>query len=434
MKIAFCVTCKGRANHLERTLPMNLLDNYDFGDAVVVVLDYNSRDHLGDYLYSRHRADMKRGRLAAYRFTEPTRFRMAHAKNLAHRLGMMEGANVLVNLDADNYTGRGFAQYLCRQFHDNERIFLWANMVKGKMDRGISGRIAVRPEAFVSVGGYDERFESWSCDDKDINLRLRMNDWEGREIEEQYLSAILHNDRVRFRDYPEVLKTADSGDFEPRPCQAIVNRGNFGTGVVYKNFEPEPIEVGPLPTRIFGIGMHKTGTTSLHHALTILGYDSAHWKSVHWAKKIWDEMIETGKSPTLEKSYAISDLPMCLLYKELDEAYPGSKFILTLRDEKSWIESVRKHWGINNPFRAQWSRDAFTNQIHRELYGQTEFDANLFISRYRRHNAEVREYFRARPRDLLVLDVDDGAGWYELCGFLRKPVPSMPYPRRNQSQ
>lgn len=433
MKIAFCVTCKGRAGHLERTLPMNLLANYESENVVIVVLDYNSRDHLGDYLHAHHRADMKRGRLSTYRFTEPTKFRMAHAKNLAHRLGMMEGANVLVNLDADNYTGPGFGQYLAKEFATDERIFLWANMVKGKMDRGISGRIAVRHDAFVAVGGYDEKFESWSCDDKDINLRLRMNDWEGREIEEQYLSAILHNDRVRFRDYPEVLKASDSQDFEPRPCAAIVNRGSFGMGVVYKNFEPEPIEVGPLPTRIFGIGMHKTGTTSLHHALTILGYDSAHWKSAHWAKKIWDEMIVSGKSETLEKNYALSDLPICLLYKELDAAYPGSKFILTMRDEKTWIESVRKHWGLTNPFRAQWQHDAFTNEVHRELYGQTEFDANLFLSRYRRHNQEVKEYFRSRRGDLLIMDVDDGSGWFELCGFLRKPVPSMPYPRRNVS-
>jgi hypothetical protein len=49
--------------------------------------------------------------------------------------------------------------------------------------------------------------------------------------------------------------------------------------------------------------------------------------------------------------------------------------------------------------------------------------------RYRRHNAEVLEHFKDRPNDLLVMDMSRGAGWYELCGFLRKPIPDGRYPR-----
>ena len=33
----------------------------------------------------------------------------------------------------------------------------------------------------------------------------------------------------------------------------------------------------PDRPRVFGIGLNKTGTTSLHKALTILGYESLHW-------------------------------------------------------------------------------------------------------------------------------------------------------------
>ena len=62
------------------------------------------------------------------------------------------------------------------------------------------------------------------------------------------------------------------------------------------------------------------------------------------------------------------------------------------------------------------------------LYGTSDFDAETFLSRYRRHNAEVLEYFRGRPADLLVMEMDNGAGWPQLCGFLAKAIPCTAYP------
>lgn len=57
----------------------------------------------------------------------------------------------------------------------------------------------------------------------------------------------------------------------------------------------------------FGIGLSKTGTISLFAALALLGYRAA------------------------EHDVA-TDLPLAAFYPQLDERYPGSKFILTLRD------------------------------------------------------------------------------------------------------
>ncbi|MGH3430877.1 MAG: sulfotransferase [Mycobacteriales bacterium] len=436
MKIAFCTTCKGRTPHLEQTLPQNLADNADYPDAVFVVVNYNSRDNLSSYLDGR-RALIESGRLVIYRFTEPTPFRMAHAKNLAHRLGIREGADVLVNLDADNFTGPGFARYVADQFKAGDRLFLWSRMVKdgaGKLPRGISGRIAVSSRGFLLAGGYDENFSTWSPDDKDFSARLTKLGYEPREIEPRHLRAVLHNDRLRFKDYPHVRASAGDEEEVPPSVPAVVNCGRIGLGVVYRNFGPDPIELGPLPTRIFGIGMHKTGTTSLHEALSILGYDSAHWKSARWAKAIWQEFKSGGKSSTAEKSYALSDLPIPLFYRELDAAYPGAKFILTIRDEVEWLQSVRNHWSDRNVFREQWDGDNFTHQLHNAVYGRKTFDAEVFLRRYKLHNAMVREHFKDRPGDLLVMDMSDGAGWWELCGFLRRPIPSRSYPRAHVSQ
>jgi hypothetical protein len=433
--IAFCTTCKGREQHLKQTLPRNLADNENFADCKFIVLDYGSTGELAIWLQREHRADIANGRLVYYRYPHPDRFYMAHAKNMAHRCGILEGDDILVNLDADNFTGKGFAAYIAQQFRETN-IFLWAKMVKdgpGRLSRGISGRIAVSVRQFLLTGGYDERFETWGPDDKDFNLRLGRFGFLGIEIQNRFLGSVLHTEKMRFREYPHARSGVTDQDFAD-VCESettVANFGIFGCGTVYRNFQPEPIELGPVPTRIFGIGMHKTGTTSLHAALQILGFDSAHWKDAHWAKDIWLEMNGFGKSRTVEGHYALSDLPITLLYEKLDLAYPGSKFILTVRDDARWLESVKNHWAPDlNHFRWRWDNDPFTHIIHKQLYGQKGFNAEIFLARYRRHNAEVKQYFRRRPSDLLVLDVDKGMGWRELCRFLDKPIPKVAYPRR----
>lgn len=441
-RIVFCTTCKGRESHLAETLPINLADNADYENCAFVVLDYGASPamktlcfSIASDLYASYLAD---SRLVFYSYPGGDKFRMAHAKNMAHRCGLLEGADILVNLDADNFTGPGFASYVAEKFTSNDNTFLWANRNQPapiRYPKGCNGRIAVTSAAFLKTGGYNEaKYNQWGPDDKDFHYRLRRFGYDACEIPRQYLNVILHNDKMRFREYREAKRAAQYEGFQSVDESATVaNWGQFGMGQIHRNFDfSKSIELGPVPTRIFGIGMHKTGTTSLHAALKLLGYDSGHWKSVAWAKRIWDEMRSSGRSRTLERHYALSDLPIPLLFRELDKAYPGSKFILTLRNEKDWIRSVKNHWTSLNQWRDTWNKEGgFPEQIHEELYGQSGFNAEIFIQRFRRHNAEVLDYFRGRPGDLLIMDMDKGAGWAELCGFLRVSVPEVEYPKSN---
>jgi hypothetical protein len=429
--IAFCTTCKGRTQHLAQTLLRNMQDN-PYPYVKFVVLDYNSQDNLLSYLKQCFSLSIECEILSVYSYPKPTTFHMAHAKNMAHRLGILEGADILVNMDADNYTGPGFGEYIRNSFLHHPDSFLWGKMVKdaaNRLPRGISGRIAVTRHAFLNAGGYDEKFDCHGPDDKDFNARLLRLGYEGIEIASQYLRAILHNDRMRFKEYPHAANAGEE-QFQIDRDTTVVNYGDIGTGTVYKNFDySRPITLAPVPTRIFGIGMHKTATTSLHNALSILGFDSAHWRSAHWAKAIWKQMRDCGRSRTLERHYALCDLPIPLFYRELDEAYPGSKFILTVRSEHKWLRSVANHWDPNsNPYRGGWNHDPFTHKVHRELYGQKWFDADIFLERYRRHNAEVLEYFRERPDALCVINMDTDDVWAKLCPFLDRPIPDQPYP------
>ena len=365
---------------------------------------------------------------------------MSHAKNLAPRAAIMEGAEILVTLDADNYTGPGFARFIADQFRE-PGIFMcpdfWhiRNLPHGptRPQRGFYGRLAIRSQDFVKLGGYDEIYSVWGSEDADMIGRLLRLGYEKRFIGTQYLNTIPHNAAVRFREYPEAQKNEDPEHIKQvdRRTETVVNYGRFGLGTMYRNFDPTPIEFKPVATRIFGVGMQRTATTSLHRALQVMGVDSLHWGTGE-APRIWNEMKSLGKSVTLERYYAASDMPIPLLYRELDALYPGSKFILTVRDENKWADSVERLWSpAHNPKRWMWDEYPFSHRIHTALYGQRNFNRQIFLARYRRHNAEVRAYFKDRPEDLLVMDMDAGAGWQELCGFLKAPVPAIPYPREN---
>ena len=56
----------------------------------------------------------------------------------------------------------------------------------------------------------------------------------------------------------------------------------------------------------------------------------------------------------------------------------------------------------------------------------------LYVEVYRKHIADVKEYFKNRPDDLLVIDVTSGDGWEKLCNFLEKEIPRKAFPHVNK--
>ena len=174
--------------------------------------------------------------------------------------------------------------------------------------------------------------------------------------------------------------------------------------------------------KIIGIGLSRTGTTSLHAALVLLGYPAAH-ALVH---KSW---LEGDFGPDVLGEYdAVTDLPMSTYYPDLDRRYPGSKFILTLRDEEAWLTSMQSHFE-----RLASKRNPLLDTIHAITYGVFCFDRSRFARVSEAHIRNVRWYFRDRPGDLLEMNVSGTDGWVELCRFLHQPVPAFPFPHLSRS-
>lgn len=448
MRIACVTTCRGRLNHLRSTLPQNIKDAGK--QAFFVVLDYNDQEGLSEYIEQNHRDDIEAGRLIYFQNRDAPRFHMAHAKNQAHRCAMLEGADILITVDADNYNGAGFISfvadvfkrnpglsYMCPDFHslpppgqqhDTSNPF--------NLRRGYYGRMAIRAQDFLKVGGYNEVFDTWRGEDVDILARLKRLGLKRGAIHPIFLNSIPHSSAVRFREYPDAKRFENNSIFDEteKAHDTVSNYGNIGCGRVYRNFDSRPINLDALPTRIFGLGFQRTGTSSLHAAFERLGFDSGHWRSADWARQIWWDMNKWGRSYTLERDYALSDNPIPMLYEKLDKAYPGSKFILTVRDEDEWIRSAEKFWTYEgNSNRWTWDVDCFSHKMHGIVYGTSEFDEQIFRERYRRHNAEVMQYFRRRS-DFLRLDIKPGMSMAPLSRFLDLPEISEPFPHQNKGQ
>jgi 3'-phosphoadenosine 5'-phosphosulfate (PAPS) 3'-phosphatase len=176
--------------------------------------------------------------------------------------------------------------------------------------------------------------------------------------------------------------------------------------------------------KIFGVGLSKTGTTSLANALQVLGYKTKDYPGI---KSYRAGDLSSVDLDIVNAHDALTDTPIPSFYRELDAKYPGSKFILTVRDMDGWLRSCKKQFTE----RLAGIQTEAHSRLFMDLYGCTAFDEQKFRSGYQRFVAGVSEYFKDRPADLLVIDVAAGEGWEKLCPFLGKPVPDAPFPKAN---
>jgi hypothetical protein len=184
-----------------------------------------------------------------------------------------------------------------------------------------------------------------------------------------------------------------------------------------------------MDTKIIGIGLPKTGTSSLHHALEILGFRSVHFP--HDPQTVAQVRAGDYVLDVLTGADAISDVPIPVIFPQLDLAFPGAKFIQTDREVEPWIESERRA-----PFNHDRPMPGSARDFYRAiLYGVTDFNEDRFRLVHAQHLAMVESYFSGtRARDLLRIDITRGDGWESLCAFLDVPVPDVPFPRSNPAE
>ena len=146
---------------------------------------------------------------------------------------------------------------------------------------------------------------------------------------------------------------------------------------------------------------------------------------------------------------AFQDIPFSLpyTYQALDNAFPMSKFILTIRNSADeWYKSLTRYHnrfvGKNRLPTAEDLKEVsyrYKGWLWRNqqlVYGineETLYSESIYTNHYRLHNFQIIDYFRYRPDDLLVLNITDSAAMKKICGFLDIQYSGQVIPHLNKS-
>lgn len=205
--------------------------------------------------------------------------------------------------------------------------------------------------------------------------------------------------------------------------------------------------------KVIGAGLPRTGTLSqkvalemaglgpCYHMVNVLGDLSqvAPWQQAVEGRADFHEVFEGFESTV--------DWPGAYFYRELLEAFPEAKVLLSVRDPQAWERSMRQTiWGVIYGDQIQ------TLLSHARMRVDPDWRAYMELMREMWRSsgllgdeeaatpgqlAEAMERYHEQviadvPSDrLLVWSVSDG--WEPLCDFFEVDVPDAPFPRLNDS-
>ena len=180
-----------------------------------------------------------------------------------------------------------------------------------------------------------------------------------------------------------------------------------------------------MPLKIIGIGMPRTGTASLCEALRILGYNAIH----HEPERIDLDTVNADSFAGLYDDVdAVVDMPAAYFADEI----PAEKYILTIRDNDTWWESIKFH---TNKIRASAdiAHIRYTDRLHQLIFGSAEPHEYLWNKAYDRWYSELGPLM-CKAENGLVFDISSGEKLEPLFRFLSKPIPSVDFPWHNKKE
>jgi hypothetical protein len=205
--------------------------------------------------------------------------------------------------------------------------------------------------------------------------------------------------------------------------------------------------------KVIGAGLPRTGTLSQKVALEMLGFGPCYhmvnvltdlplarrWEQALDDEVNWDEVFGEHESTV--------DWPGSFFYRELVDAYPDAKVVLSVRDPQAWEKSmldtiwdvcygqslmahiskarelVDPEWrGYMDLMRRMWAAQG--------IFSGAELLPGQLAEAIARYQEQVQRHV---PEDrLLVWSVQEG--WEPLCRFLEVDVPEAQFPRLNDSK
>jgi hypothetical protein len=205
--------------------------------------------------------------------------------------------------------------------------------------------------------------------------------------------------------------------------------------------------------KVIGAGLPRTGTLSQKVALEMLGFGpcyhmvnvltnlplSQQWEDALDGDADWDAIFGEHE--------ATVDWPGSFFYRELADAYPDAKVVLSVRDPEAWEKSMRttiwdtiygqspaahisKARELVDPDWQHYIRLMARMWAAQGIFNGPEIYPGQLAEAITRYQDQVQR--NIPPDRLLVWGVGDG--WEPLCRFLEVDVPDKPFPRLNDSK
>ncbi len=181
------------------------------------------------------------------------------------------------------------------------------------------------------------------------------------------------------------------------------------------------------PFKVFGIGLNRTGTSTLKLALRRLGYHHCRRQ-----QRLVNHYFQGDVAAILAETTAhdsFEDWPWPLMYEQVFAHYgERARFILTARTTPEiWLNSLKSH-ALSTP----------NKRLRQKIYGHAypHGAEEAHMEYYEHHNAGVLDFFTRNNAAHLVHQMcwEDGDSWPELCDFLNEPLPKMPFPHVNKGE
>lgn len=168
-----------------------------------------------------------------------------------------------------------------------------------------------------------------------------------------------------------------------------------------------------MKSKIFGLGLSRTGTTSLNNFLIELGYNVIHYPTP-------EQLFDFNND-------GATDIPVIPVYKQLDQRFPNSKFILTIRDKQQWLESIIPYLERKR----NWNQGSRQVSAREAVYGVAFPNKEQASMAWDKHHYDVEEYFHNRKNDIITINIINGESTERLLNFLGKQSTITKYPHDN---
>ena len=179
-----------RTYDLKKTLPLVIQAANESPPVEIVILDYNSKDDLAEYMMGVDGERLESGNLLTYKhYTGREYYHMAHAQNLSMLAGSGE---YLVNAAADLVLASNFFSVIRDLLAPGDIV--WMSSKRW-------GWPVIRKDEFIDAGGFDERLEFYGKCDRDIIARLHRRGGKHVPYPDSIMTIIQTPSKEKFKNY-----------------------------------------------------------------------------------------------------------------------------------------------------------------------------------------------------------------------------------------